>query len=251
MSGGGLTRGLAALSMLSLGACGSGARPVQCEVTSLAECHNGFFFSDCGGDGEPTFGCEVEDCRWFSGGCAPPSYGVSPCPAEDLCCDGSPWWGDDPVPPIEFWNITQLGIEAWDGVTAADLVVTVDATLEAVEAGLSCDDPTGGQTPCGAAPLRVRRSVADTLYVTLGSATEVEGYRLGVEIIEDDMGGLAARACRMPFSDVMTVCEPRPACATSGTLRIGAWPLDATTVDSIPVEVELVFDDGVVVTGAF
>lgn len=241
--------GWLAVGALLCTACNADA--VRCDITTLDECHNGFFFSDCGGDGAPAFGCETEDCRWFSGGCAPPSYGLSPCPADDLCCDGSPWWGENPIPPIEFWNITQLGIESWDEGTATVLEVSVDPSLASGAPALSCEDPAAGQTPCGASPLTVRRALADTLHVTLGAATGAEGYRLGLEIIEGGLGGLAARACRMPFSDVMTVCEPRPACASSGTLRISAWPLDAASAETVAIDIELVFDDGVVVTGAF
>lgn len=213
--------------------CQQGRAVCPSPPATLADCASvGTTYADCGGTGGPVFGCELRGkCHWFIHGCAPQTHQVTTCPSSDLCClEDWPW-----APDAAFSHPTAIFIHAFNTEPwGPERELNVDvgpAPSELMEPGLTCVPAmNGGNNPCHDA-----FDVFDTLAFDGGRRIELRpsigihfGFALLIEI-EPVATGQRARVCRAVETDAFDyTCEfmtrgwqPRPLCATSGTVQVG------------------------------
>src|SRR5687767_8928731 len=101
--------------------CGTAPEGDPCpgEPPAFDQCYAGYFFADCGGDGDPRFACSPDHgCRWFQDGCVAVGFEASPCPADDICCVDD-WPFADGAYPAAWRSLYGLGTAPWRRATGA------------------------------------------------------------------------------------------------------------------------------------
>lgn len=251
---------LAFAPFVILAGCTASVPEDACDGARLAidDCTSGALWAECGGSAtEPVFACRRVDgrCYWFEGGCAAADFEPSPCPADDLCCIGSPFgypfddsWRHPDAPSTHVYDALKgWGVSPWDRARDRNVDVVI-APLAPAAASLECSGSALG-APCGdsGSDLRVFRTQHGvfTLQVvtTRGS---LGGWSLSVEVIRDEDATLHARVCGIPFTDSVTFsCGPLgPNCATSGTLELAAFPEDDAAAATARVHLVATLADG-------
>lgn len=224
--------------------CG-GARPV--DVTGCKG--NGFFFADCGGDGEPILACHESTggCAWFSHGCAPVGFRITACPIGNPCCvstsDGSWPFADGWRPAtgmatvILAEDIAAMGHVPVTASSPASIVVTVDASLPSAAPGVSCAgsgvetlELCNGDPPQNTSPLSSR----NTLWVRFANR-DLLAEALILEIVPETETGIDAPIARVFVRfeddaappDVPLACERArsPRLDLTGTLTVNGIDL--------------------------
>lgn len=191
---------------------------------TIDQCATGGFFANCGGEGQPTLGCNAatEDCRWFTTGTVAEGYTSSSCSHEDICCeDDQPFTSSDFAfanKHLEFW-----GYEPWDETRSMTLGVTISDNLLYEALSCSGEDNLGVLSPCseGATVSHDDQAIAelrDTLIVTM----PFEGIAGWTPIIEIDPQTNKARVCTGRYTDTIA---PRCSgsaylCAESGSVEL-------------------------------
>jgi hypothetical protein len=220
----------------------------------------GDFFAECGGGaGDAVFGCRevgplgLQDCRWFTGGCAADGYTVSPCPAEDVCCLGGWPFATAGAPSEVAFRFVGFGTEEWTRGREMDVQVAVDGSLPARPLVFGCEgaDPVGGAaTPCVGVWGGPFALLFDTLVVQFpGNAAS--GWYPWVEV---ELGVPRARVCAVPFeSSLPEVCPvvDRQVCASGGVVTLSRLPASESELDGLSGELDVTFPNGFRLTGEF
>ena len=250
-----IIRAAACLALLtSLSACDIGrdhdpsSHPVDCSLitNSTSDCLIGAAFADCPGPGSPAAFCSLSGrCIWVSNGC-PLADWKRPFPPD---CETSP---SDPVElfPSMASFIFAYGNKPWTRSRSMSLTVRVDSALQVPAPAISCAPCTGQcdtpKTPCGTTNSRVMRTSPGTLlihYLTDAFA----GWYLLIEV-DPTSSPIAARACRMQFTDAITCTPNEPVCAKSGQITLSASPSSANW-NTLHATFQFVFPDGMTITG--
>ena len=237
-------------------ACGA-SRP------DLDSCERGLNWVDCDGtEAEPRFGCNESSCAWFAGGCVPEGYRASECPADDLCCedDGGRTTPFRRLEGNDDWLLTDYftgwGSGVWSAEREAELR-SVDVVLgspEVVEGGESVCTGTSDSVfadicRCEVVPPGIRTLGEDgfSIFLMPPCAAIVFAY-LHVKVTRESDGTATAWVCHEGTTDIassMPCAGARePVCAESGTLTIERWPETEAELGDMPIELDVLLDDG-------
>ncbi len=225
----------------------------------VEECRLGYFFADCGGNGESVFACHgLGDCRWFRGGCVAEDYMTSSCSARDACCEGgfpfpkSSWLFQLPVRQLVRAHLATWGREAWDGERAMRVSVEVDPKVVPTVPRVLCQGPGMEHGPCDASTLDLPMPLARSLRFAFVPAHGAPGWLLSTEVVDTRAGILEARVCKIALpewhaqSGSTSLCpSAAPAdCAVSGTLLLSRFPIEPSRGAELSARLRADFADG-------
>lgn len=218
-------------------------------------------FVDCG-PGTPRRHCsagETARCVWVSDGCPYGDY-REPIASDCACHAADPASCPNPGAVASFDHA--FGTQAWTGSDPPlTLAVKVDASVNAPgDLALSCSGAgatdcakpticcteTTGPGPTPIAPT-TRRELRDTFALWVHPGNKVfAGWQL---LLEVDLVGGKARACRLPFTDAPKCGKPGDgrSCATSGTVTVST--LTPSDAEALRGSFTLRFADGLEIAG--
>jgi hypothetical protein len=234
------------------------------------ECRLGFFFADCGGSGPPVLACSfANDCRWFVHGCVAEGYETSSCSPERACCIPNKRRGEAGLWPFfepSFMtarpfadqlsqNLTAWGRAGWDVERHLTIPVEIAPRLPAASPQVRCAGTGQDPGPCDAGLLDVANPRSNSLYFTF-RAPAPASWALSVEVIDDRIGQLRARICRVPVPAATTAAGDcganfEPECARSGSLVLNAFPIDVYRAPLLAGRLQADFEDGAHIEAEF
>lgn len=226
---------------------------------SADDCQFGLFHASCGdAQGEPTLACHemYGTCSWFDGACVPVGYRASDCFPNACCHDssGGTWPFRDAWQPSEPGSTRRAiyDLEAMDeavvtGSSPLGLTVTTDATIGAPASREIACSPENPLRFCGPEILSSWVSRTDLSIVVRLASQSVAIEAVYVEILEDDLGSVHARAFLVQEPD--TDLDPPPRCQSGLSARIlgGTLSWNGRTegnLEDLHGELELTLADG-------
>jgi hypothetical protein len=225
--------------------------PVDCTLVSnsISDCLVGAAFAHCPGSQSPSAFCGVPgSCIWVSNGC-PLSDWTYPLAAD---CETSPSAPLELSPTMASFMFAH-GTKPWSKDRDMNVTVAVDSSLQSqTSTNVSCSPCSGPcdtpATPCGAGTdLMAIFNTPGTLLLRYHSTNAFAGWDLQIEI-DPTSTPMAARACRLQFTDAISCTPQEPICADSGTVKFSEAPSSANW-PKLHATFRLVFPDGMTITG--
>lgn len=267
-----VTAMVAAAVLVGFAGCTGGSG--SCPSVQVQDCVQGAAYLDCsgatdGGAADPVFACTDNGmCQWYEGVCPPAGSHVSPCPANDLCCEN-----DWPFPASDsllassqngstggvFRFLSLWGTQPWDEAreaSEANVDVVVDSSLsEPSTVDVTCNGVTntGGLCVPNAAPT-VNAQVNQFITTWIIYAPTPD---LGTDMLYIKMwpGASSVLICRQLAGDAWKpscsyLSGDSPVCASSGTLTLSHSP-PSEAAGPASVDAEATFPDGSTISAQF
>lgn len=182
--------------------CSDGGPTSTCvgAAPALDDCVHGAFYADCGGTGEPVFGCNNTSCLWFTHSCVAEGFTQADCTAENLCCEavnGGTWPFRSWQPPGGYAagvveDVAAIGRRPFTAA-APGTIVRIDSSLEVPGYGIACE---GDSQPriCNPRILEPELGrLGDALFMRVVNQAEAAEALL-IEFVPQPSGEIHARA---------------------------------------------------------